>query len=103
MNSCPPYQLTPERESAPKPPDILRGVLLKLTVIIPAVAVLIVMLFMTMGHVRLSEAGRRLIGSLIYSFFIGLPSAIVLTWTSFRWTERLGRFLWVIQTLELAL
>ena len=83
--------------------DLIRRTILKTALIIPAVAVLIVLLFLSMGHAQISETGTRLIGALIYSILIGAPSAILLTWISFRWSTRLGRLILLPQVLVLFL
>jgi len=67
----------------------------------PAVAALIVILFLTMGHSRVSETLTRFLESLVYTLLIGVPSAIVLTWMSFRWTTRLGKLILLPQALVL--
>lgn len=75
----------------------IAGILLTL----PAVAVLIVMLFLTMGRARISQTGTHLIASLIYTLLIGTPSAFTLTWMSIRWSRHLGRLIIVAQVLVL--
>jgi two-component system sensor histidine kinase AlgZ len=67
----------------------------------PAVAALIVILFLTMGHSRISETLTRFLESLVYTLLIGVPSAVVLTWMSFRWTTRLGKLILLPQALVL--
>lgn len=69
--------------------------------IVPSVAVLIVILFLVLGHARLSETGIRFVDALVYSAFIGIPSSILLTWFSHRCTNRLGRWVLVPQILLL--
>ncbi len=67
----------------------------------PAVAALIVILFLTMGHSPVSETVKRFLESLVYTLLIGVPSAIILTWMSFRWTTRLGKLILLPQALVL--
>jgi len=83
--------------------DLRRRAVLRSVLLLPAVAAFIVLLFLSMGHVRISQTGSRFIGALIYSLFIGTPSAILLTWISFRWTRRLGRLVLLPQALVLLL
>ncbi len=83
--------------------DLLRRVILRSVLFLPAVAAFIVLLFLTMGHARISQTGSRFIGALIYSVFIGTPSTILLTWISFRWTRRMGRLVLVPQAAVLLL
>jgi sensor histidine kinase YesM len=68
---------------------------------VPAVAVFIVVLFLTLGQTHLSETGRKLIFALIYSALIGIPSAMLLNWLGHRYSARLGRWVFVLQTLLL--
>jgi sensor histidine kinase YesM len=81
--------------------DLVRRVVLRTVLLLPAVAALIVILFLSMGHARISQTGTRFIGALIYSLLIGTPSAIVLTWMSFRWSTRLGSLILLPQALVL--
>lgn len=67
----------------------------------PAVAALIVILFLVLGHARVSETVTRFLESLVYTLLIGVPSAIVLTWMSFKWTMRLGNLILPLQALVL--
>jgi two-component system, LytTR family, sensor histidine kinase AlgZ len=83
--------------------DVRRRAILKSVLLLPVIAAFIVLLFLTMGHARISQTGSRFIGALIYSLFIGTPSAILLTWISFNWTRRLGRLVVLPQALVLVL
>src|ERR1035438_9982356 len=67
----------------------------------PAVAAFIVILFLAIGHARVSETVTRFLESLVYTLLIGVPSAIVLTWMSFKWTNRLGNLILPLQALVL--
>jgi len=67
----------------------------------PSVAALIVILFLVMGHARVSETVTRFFESLVYTLLIGVPSAVVLTWISFRWSPRLGNLIRPLQALVL--
>lgn len=69
--------------------------------IVPAVALIIVFLFAVIAKSGLSESARRLVSSLVYSAFIGLPSAVLLNFIGHRYTERLGRWTWVVYTVLL--
>ena len=83
--------------------DLIKRTILKTALVIPVVAVLIVLIFLSIGHARISQTVSRLIGALIYSILIGTPSAILLTWVSFRWSRRLGRLILLPQVLILFL
>ena len=67
----------------------------------PFVAALIVILFVVMGHARVSETVTRFFESLVYTLLIGVPSAVVLTWISFRWSTRLGKLILPLQAMVL--
>lgn len=81
--------------------NLVKQVLLRTVLLIPVIAFVIVLLFLSMGHARISQTGSKFIGALIYSVLIGGPSAIALTWLSFRWTARLGRLILLPQALVL--
>jgi sensor histidine kinase YesM len=80
--------------------SILAGVF-KAVWIAPAVAVFIVVLYLVLGHIRLSQMGYGFLNSLCYSAFIGFPSAVILTWISVKYTERFPRLVIAMQTLAL--
>ena len=80
--------------------SILRG-LTRAVWVAPAVAVFIVVLYLVLGHIRLSDTGYRFLDSLCYSAFIGFPSAVVLTWISVKYTDRFPRLVIAMQTLSL--
>ena len=67
----------------------------------PAIAGLIVILFLVIGHARVSETVTRFLESLIYTLLIGVPATFVLTWMTFRWSTRLGNLLLPLQALVL--
>ncbi len=67
----------------------------------PFVAALIVILFLVLGHARVSETVTRFFESLVYTLLIGVPSAVVLTWMSFKWTTRMGSLILPLQALVL--
>jgi sensor histidine kinase YesM len=69
--------------------------------IVPAIAVLAATLLLVVGHEAISEAGRKFLSSLIYSAMIGLPSAVLLTWITFNYSERFPRLVIIAQILVL--
>jgi len=69
--------------------------------IIPVVAVLVLILFLVLGHAQWSNAWVHFLSALVYSAMIGGPSAILLNWFSHRYTGRLGRWVVVPQILIL--
>ena len=66
--------------------------------IIPAIGAVVAVLVLVIEHSRLSEVGIRFLGSFIYAILIGFPSAFVLNWIGFHYTERFPRFVFVIHT-----
>jgi sensor histidine kinase YesM len=69
--------------------------------IIPAVAVVIAILILVIEHARFSEIGTRFLSSFIYAMLIGFPSALILNWIGFHYTERFPRFVFVLHTAVL--
>ncbi|MGA2276502.1 MAG: histidine kinase [Terracidiphilus sp.] len=64
-------------------------------------ALLIVLLFLSLGHIRLSETGRTLIFASVYCTLIALPSFALLTRITHRYSERFPRLIVLIQALVL--
>lgn len=93
MSSCHNLEIKPSEPSANTKSKFMRRTILGIILVLPAVAALVVMLFLTTGHARISETGTRFMGAFIYTVCIGGPSAIVLTWMNFRYAERLGRWM----------
>jgi two-component system, LytTR family, sensor histidine kinase AlgZ len=61
--------------------------------IVPIFAVGIGVFLLVVQHARLSEAGGKFLSSMVYSLMIGMPSAILLNWVGFRYTERFPRLI----------
>jgi sensor histidine kinase YesM len=66
-------------------------------------ALLAVVLFLTTGHIPISQTGRSLVFSLIYSASIGVPAALLLNWISWRWTDRIPKLIVAVQAFTLVL
>ena len=66
--------------------------------IIPVIAVLIAALLLIIQHAHISEAASKFFASLIYSCVIGFPTALVLNWIGFRYTERYPRLVILMHT-----
>ena len=75
--------------------------IVKLIWIVPGVAVLCLAIFLALGRTKLSESGVELVVTFIYSALIGLPSALLLTFVSFRYSQRFPRMIFVLDTLVL--
>jgi sensor histidine kinase YesM len=63
--------------------------------IIPAIAVVIAILILVIGHAR-SQIGAKFLSSFIYAMLIGFPTALSLNWIGFRYTERFPRLIFLI-------
>ncbi len=75
--------------------------LLRSISIVTGATLLIVVLFLTLGKIRLSETGRTLVTAFIYCILISVPSIALLTRISHRYTERFPRLVVLIQALVL--
>lgn len=65
---------------------------------IPLVAVVIGVFLLVVQHAQFSQAGRRFLSSIVYAMVIGTPSAILLNWVGFRFTNRFPRLVWLMNT-----
>ncbi len=63
--------------------------------IVPAIAVVIAILILVIGHAR-SQIGAKFLSSFIYAMLIGFPTAFSLNWIGFRYTERFPRLIFLI-------
>jgi LytS/YehU family sensor histidine kinase len=64
-------------------------------------AVVIGVFLLVVQHAHFSEAGRRFLTSIVYAMVIGMPSAVLLNWAGFRYTERFPRLIFLINTAVL--
>jgi sensor histidine kinase YesM len=64
-------------------------------------ALLVVLLFFSLGRFRLSEAGRELLTAFTYCLLISLPSFVLLTRISHRYTDRFPRLVVLMQSMAL--
>jgi sensor histidine kinase YesM len=69
--------------------------------IIPLMAAGVGVLLLVVQHAPFSDSGRKFLASMVYATMIGLPSAIVLNWVGFRYTERFPRLIILINTIVL--
>lgn len=67
--------------------------------IICGATLLIFLLFFSQGYIRLSETGRRLLDIFVYSACIALPSMVLATYLSVRYTARLPRLITLVQAI----
>ncbi|HLY42531.1 MAG TPA: sensor histidine kinase [Terracidiphilus sp.] len=69
--------------------------------IIPAAALLIVLLFLSVGRSHVSEVGREFLNSLTYCAMIAVPSTYLLTWSSIRYSGRYPRLVYLLHSFTL--
>lgn len=81
------------RSGEPKLNTTIAGAFLSTIWIVPAAAVFIILLFLVIGHVELSDIGRRFVFAFVYSAFIGIPSSVLVSWVSFGYTFRFPRLI----------
>ena len=68
---------------------------------IPVFAIVIGVFLLVVQHAHFSEAGRKFLSSFVYSVVIGMPSAVLLNWVGFRYTERFPRLIFLINSAVL--
>jgi sensor histidine kinase YesM len=57
------------------------------------VTLLIVLLFLSLGRIRLSQSGTEIVGAFVYSVMIGVPSMFLLNWIAHRSTGKYPRLI----------
>jgi sensor histidine kinase YesM len=65
------------------------------------VAVFLLALFLSMGQIKLSQAGVKLVIAFAYSVSIALPSMLLLNWIGPRYTARFPRIVYLFHALAL--
>ena len=69
--------------------------------IVPGVAIVCLGIFLSIGHMNLSQTGTEAVVILLYSILIGPPSAFLLMWISHRFTDRFPHLVLLIDVLAL--
>jgi hypothetical protein len=67
---------------------------------IPIIAIVIALLILVIEHAQ-SRIVVKFVSSFIYASLIGFPTALLLNWIGFRYTDRLPRFVFVLHTATL--
>lgn len=75
--------------------------LLRAVLTVSTIAVLILLIFVSSGRTKLSQSGTSIVGTFVYSAAIALPSIVILTWVSHRYTEKYPRLIILVQALIL--
>jgi sensor histidine kinase YesM len=70
--------------------------------IVPGATLIIFLIFFTLGYVRLSQSGQRLLGVFVYTACISIPSIVLVTRVSIRYGSRFPRAIVLIQAICLA-
>ena len=69
--------------------------------IVTSATVIIFLIFLSIGHYRLSQIGTQIIGMFLYSALIAIPSIVILTRISFLYTSKFPRLIYLMQALVL--
>jgi signal transduction histidine kinase len=69
--------------------------------IVSSVTLLIFLIFLSSGHIKLSQSGGSIVTVLVYTAFIAVPSILLLTWISTRCTARFPHLILLIQAAVL--
>jgi len=70
---------------------------LRATWIVSVSTLLVFLIFLSSGHIRLSQSGVSIVMSLVYTALIAAPSIFLLTHVSIRFTERFPRLVILMQ------
>jgi sensor histidine kinase YesM len=82
-------------------PKLLAEDFLRVLLIAAVVALICLAIFVSLGNIRLSQAGQQLAVVLVYSISISLPSMLLLNWVAFRYTERFPRLVFLFHAAAL--
>ncbi|HEY6491020.1 MAG: histidine kinase [Terracidiphilus sp.] len=99
MNAAP--TVYRDRKSPRKPYSLWADFVRSSLWTVPGVAILILVLFLSIGKVHLSNAVRQFVGALIYSACIGMPSIVLLTWIGRRFSAAYPRLVVAMEAVAL--
>ncbi|WP_109489435.1 sensor histidine kinase [Occallatibacter savannae] len=94
MISTPNEQLSPSRKRHGKSFDAFKAFCKEIW-FIPIIAVIIAILILVIEHAH-AQILAKFFSSFIYATLIGFPTALILNWVGFRYTERFPRLIFVI-------
>jgi signal transduction histidine kinase len=98
------------RESSLRVPDCTKdpernhgyvSMLFRLILIVCAITLFIVVLFLSLGKMRLSQIGTHILAAFIYSALISVPSMFLLDWIGHRDQGRYPRLIFLVYALAL--
>jgi len=81
--------------------NLIGATIFKMLWVVPGVALLCLAIFLSLGRTRLSESGAELLITFLYSALIGPLSAIILTFVSHRYSEKIPRLILAVDALLL--
>ena len=81
--------------------SIYVSMLLRAVWIVSSATIFIFLILLSLGHVRLSHGGTQIVGAFVYSLLIAVPSIVILTTISHRFTDRFPRLIILMQALVL--
>jgi len=77
------------------------SMLFRVVLAICAVALFVVAVLFSLGIIRLSETGNTILTAFVYSITIGLPSALLLHWLGYRFSDKYPRLVVLMYVLAL--
>jgi len=77
------------------------ALLVRATWIVSGVTLFILLIFLSIGRIRLSQSGVELIGAFVYSATIAVPSIFLLNWIGHRYAEKYPRLVYFLYALTL--
>lgn len=90
-----------ESRAAKAKDDTSAAAVFQLLWIVPSAAILCLLIFLAIGRTKVSQSGRELVVVLIYSTFIGLPSALLCHWVGRRFAGKFPRLVILFYVLAL--
>jgi sensor histidine kinase YesM len=91
----------PKLCAKPEPDEGLTSVLLRIILVVCAVTLIVVAILLSLRVMRLSQTGTTVLIAFVYSATIGIPSALVLNWLGFRYSEQFPRLIVLMNALAL--
>jgi sensor histidine kinase YesM len=97
---CSPIANPPEKRRIVT--DSFGSLLVRAIWIILGATLVIFLIFLSTGHIRLSRIGSQVVGMLVYSTVIGIPSIVLLPRIGHRYSQRFPRAIVLFYALALA-
>jgi two-component system, LytTR family, sensor histidine kinase AlgZ len=84
-----------------KKPRVITLLFVRATWIVLGATLIVFLIFLSSGHIRLSQSGAEIFASFVYSAMIAVPSVFLLYWIGHRLHERNSRLLVLMYALAL--